>query len=638
MVVPASEPDIPRKEMAQGVYALAEDRADQRDPEPEVPTEQIRPGVYSVLEEVEISAAPPRKRRKKRRKQAGSLTPTPRSWRWLSRAPILAGAMVLVIVVTCSAMRLGSADDSDLRQRGNDERATEASAATAKNGWATFAVSVSPNIPKYSGANTDLPKESAKNESASVSSKNVKSETPRGKDSDQALSVSSPNADKAGVVKESGAVPPAPSAVISEGKSSSPTTIPLVKRRRDLSEEDLRKDLRLAPEIPNLEAAVMTRLVSAQKVHYDTYKTIEREPRVLLKARPDLRTLPVRQGRECRLDKKSAVNLAAFSSKLHALVDNAPAEEGDGKHGMPALLQKFLQTEVRGKRPEWLRAEAVPALQQILMQESKPLRWMLVEILGYIQGPEASAALAKRAIYDLASEVRAVAIQALKDRPPEEYRQVLLDGLRYPWAPVADHAAEALAALHDREVVPILVAYLAEPEPNDPLPSAKNHLLVREIVRVSHAANCLMCHPPAGTTADPAAAVVPGLSLIGSRQGPRFGRYGSEVSISLPTQSSFFVRVDTTFFRQDFSIREPVKTPGTTLVSYPRFDYLVRTRKVDSKEAKELKTKSKSQQREAILFALRELTGTDAGGETDAWAKLFPPAKLDDQGHPVKSW
>jgi hypothetical protein len=410
----------------------------------------------------------------------------------------------------------------------------------------------------------------------------------------------------------------------------------IVKRRRSLSEADLRKELRLAPEIPSLNLTAMNRLVSAQKVNVDFYKYIEHEPNILLKVRPDLKSLPVRKGRSCELDKRSASNLGVFSTKLHVLVDNPTPEESNSQHAMPGLLRKFMQVEVRGKRPEWLRPEAIPALQQILMQENKPLRWLLVEILAEIRGPAASVALAQRAIYDLSPEVRAIAVNALKDRPRTEYRQILLNGLRYPWAPAADHAAEALAALKDQEVVPILVAYLKEADPSEPTPSTKSHTLWREMVRINHAANCLMCHPPAARLSDPLAAPVPGLVLIGSV--PRStGHYGS-IQTSIPTQSSFWVRVDITYLRQDFSIREPVKSPGTELVAYPRFDYLVRTRKVKTEEARELKTKSaKPQQREAVLFALRELTGKDAGAETDAWVKLYPPAKLDDETNRLKT-
>jgi hypothetical protein len=463
-------------------------------------------------------------------------------------------------------------------------------------------------------------------------------EAARGKPEDEEpLSASVPNARKTnGVNEPARALPPAPSAATAPDSSSSQMAIPVIKRRRNLSEEDLRKDIRLMPEIPSLNALAMNRLVSAQKVEVDFHQYIDHEPNILLKIRPDLKSLPVRKGRSCQLDKRSAANLGVFSQKLHALVDRPTPEESNGQHAMPALFQKFLKEEVRGKGPEWLRPEAIPALQQILMQENQPLRWLLVEILAKIPGPEASVALAQRALYDLSPEVRGSAIQALKDRPRPDYRQVLLNGLRYPWAPIADHAAEALAALGDREVIPILVAYLSEPGPNEPVPSGKNQMVLREMARINHAANCLMCHPPAARLSDPLTAPVPGLFLLGSV--PRTtGHYGS-IQVNVPTRSGFFVRVDITYLRQDFSIREPIKTPGTDLVTYPRFDFLVRTRKVKSEEAKDLKAKSTShhQQREAILFALRELTGVNAGSETIAWAKLFPSAKLDDETHGLR--
>jgi len=55
-----------------------------------------------------------------------------------------------------------------------------------------------------------------------------------------------------------------------------------------------------------------------------------------------------------------------------------------------------------------------------------------------------------------AASVRAQAIEVLLQRPREEYRSLLLKGLRYPWFLVADHAAEALVALNDKEAPPAL--------------------------------------------------------------------------------------------------------------------------------------------------------------------------------------
>jgi hypothetical protein len=59
-----------------------------------------------------------------------------------------------------------------------------------------------------------------------------------------------------------------------------------------------------------------------------------------------------------------------------------------------------------------------------------------------------------------------------------------------------------------------------------------------------------------------------------------------------------------------------------------RFDYLVRTRPLTDKQTHEWKSQSKKEpgceQRDAVLFALRELTGQDPGTTTEAWEKLYP--------------
>src|SRR5205823_7594093 len=63
-----------------------------------------------------------------------------------------------------------------------------------------------------------------------------------------------------------------------------------------------------------------------------------------------------------------------------------------------------------------------------------------------------------------------------------------------------------------------------------------------------------------------------------------------------------------------------------------RFDYIVRTRACKYQEREELKGKppeSSYPQREAVLWALQELTGKDVGAAFDDWVKLFPRAELD---------
>src|SRR5262249_45832177 len=94
-------------------------------------------------------------------------------------------------------------------------------------------------------------------------------------------------------------------------------------------------------------------------------------------------------------------------------------------------------------------ASSVPALIQMLQPEEDPTRSTLVTVLARNPRRDSTIALGKLALFDPPPEIREMAVQALDRRPREQYRKVLLDGLRYPWAPVADHAAEALVALKD---------------------------------------------------------------------------------------------------------------------------------------------------------------------------------------------
>src|SRR5262249_23942782 len=92
------------------------------------------------------------------------------------------------------------------------------------------------------------------------------------------------------------------------------------------------------------------------------------------------------------------------------------------------------------------------------------------------------------------------------------------------------------------------------------------------------------------------------------------------------------VRADVTFLRQDFSVRQSAVLPGAAAAADLRFDYLVRTRPARPDELARQKDRSRDPtaypQREAVLFALRELTGQDAGPTTEAWQRLFPQAEV----------
>jgi HEAT repeat protein len=484
---------------------------------------------------------------------------------------------------------------------------------------------------------------------------------------------------------------------------------PVLKRRQPLGEEELLRQLAAAPEM-GLTPQNISAVVQRFAVVFQASGGTNFEPKTVLSIRPDLMMLPMRDGVFSRLSLPAAVNLQVLSQKLHHFLKLAMPRDLQGNRPDPQKLREVMRAERRGPRPEWLCAEAIPTLLQLLMHEDRPLRLLLVELLAEIEGRTASVALAQRAVFDLSPEVREAAVQALAKRPPQEYRHVFLSGLRYPWAPAADHAAEALTALGDREAVPHLVGLLKEPDPAAPV-LARDQFLVREIVKLKHTNNCLTCHPPAGTGGDPVPGIVPGQKLVrvstrvrqnppkvtspprGPNAGPSGGgappavpvtggggaaggggggygggggsSSGSSVTIAPPSPPSgpttasrrgggsgpvlspggqtvttkvdeapLLVRADITYVRQDFSVQLPVAHPAAPSADR-RFDYVVRTRVVSAQEVLALRQHaggaSSYPQREAVLFALRELTGKDVGPSTESWLEVYPTAEFDVQ-------
>ena len=220
---------------------------------------------------------------------------------------------------------------------------------------------------------------------------------------------------------------------------------------------------------------------------------------------------------------------------------------------------------------EWLQVGTVqPDIEirmrlwpQLFQAEKMPLRLELVKWLQATTGKAASMALAQRAVFDLAYEVRKAAVAGLKDRRRAEYRSVLIKLLRYPWPAAADHAAAALVALADTEAVPDLLDLLDKPDPLAPTQDKNQKWHVAELVRVNHFGNCLLCHAPSSASEDPVRGLIPSRSA----PIPPVQYYDS--------RSGNFVRADVTYLRQDFSVVLPVKDHGKW-PQYQRFDFLVR--------------------------------------------------------------
>jgi HEAT repeat protein len=412
-----------------------------------------------------------------------------------------------------------------------------------------------------------------------------------------------------------------------------------------LTQEQLRGQLADAMEV-GLTPAELPPLVKSWASNFaldlQMHGDLSFGPAVVLRARPDFAALPIRYGRANRISGKAAMELQRLSRRLHGLLDLAAPTDADGHRADPAVLRQVMLSERLGRKPLWLRPEAVPTLMQLLSHEDEPVRALLVELLADIDGKPATVALAKRAVFELSADVRGKAVEALRRRPPADARLVFLDALRYPWAPPAQHAAEALVALNDRDSVPSLVALLKEPTPLAPFRVNKDRWAMREVVALRHVNNCLACHPPAGGADEPVPGVIPNLTMSrkivgqlpsaggGSGGGGGWGG-GSSGSGRNRVNLPVVVRADIAFLRQDFSVQHPV--PGQPRAVPLRFDYLVRTRLLTTKQAKALRRQTDDlttyPQREAVLHALRELTGRDAGPTTAAWEALYPGANLE---------
>jgi hypothetical protein len=155
---------------------------------------------------------------------------------------------------------------------------------------------------------------------------------------------------------------------------------------------------------------------------------------------------------------------------------------------------------------------------------------------------------------------------------------------------------------------------LKEPEPSLPVKKNENEYTRTELVRINHLSNCVLCHAPSQAKEDLIRGRIP---IPGEDPPPLY--YNAT--------SGLFVRANTTFLRQDFSVVQPVTDNGKWPANQ-RYDYLVRTRKLNSKELSQFrqleaggKLPKSYPQRDAVLTALRQLTNVDAGESYEEWAK-----------------
>jgi hypothetical protein len=335
--------------------------------------------------------------------------------------------------------------------------------------------------------------------------------------------------------------------------------------------------------------------------------------------RPDLRGLPVRMGPECQMDPTTAYFATSMSRVFREELGRPSEIIPTGSQARPIVPSD------EGVNRALARFKYDPCvmnlgiLMQIVQAEGLYPRLKLVSTLSDIPGQAASAALARLAIFDLDSDVRKSAILALASRPRVEYLDELLSGFRYPWPQVAENAAFAAVDLKLRELTLRLVDMLDLPDPSAPFLNANNQWVQKKLVRVNHLRNCFLCHAASNSAKDdPVRGFVP--------------TPGAPIRQYYNRQQGLFVRADVTYLRQDFSVVLPVPY-ADPWPRAQRFDFLVMTRELPIHEATGLSLKHQPEstnfpQREAVLTALRGLTGADAGSSAEEWRRLLWPKEF----------
>jgi hypothetical protein len=393
-----------------------------------------------------------------------------------------------------------------------------------------------------------------------------------------------------------------------------PPLAPLGQAQVPLSDEEVNKQLLEVPELDSYPLVAKLRKTIDQELEGKLQRLGRQEP-----PSNEVKRVVAEAGR-VKFNQNVNVPVLAEAQRQGLPVQTLPSSKVS--FSTATSMQK-LSTAIRTQRfvtipgmlmdsaavakfREWLKTNPIDhnlgtrrILLQMLQVEAREERLILIEELARGNDSDSAKALARRALFDPSRAVRAAAIEALKKRPAADYRDVLLDGLRYPWAPVAGRAAEALVRLKDSGVVPSLVEMLDRPDPSLPVFDAgKKQHLVRELVRVNHLRNCYLCHGAAPVLESPIGGRVPPV-------GKPLGKLYYE------EMAGDFVRADITFLRQDFSLSQPVKD-AAPWPDRQRFDFLVRQRAATKAEIARLQQPPASYpQREALISALRKLTGKD---------------------------
>ena len=220
--------------------------------------------------------------------------------------------------------------------------------------------------------------------------------------------------------------------------------------------------------------------------------------------------------------------------------------------------------------------------------------------------------------------MREDALQLLARRPAQEYYSEVMKAFRHPWPPIARNAAQAAIRLEMKDAVADLVTMFNEPDPAAQFTvkteDGKEKTMIRELVRINHHRNCMLCHPPLSETAFKELKEIRQIPLgpVASMQDPM--PPSTSVLYYELRKGITLVRADITYLRQDFSVMQGVKDHGKW-PAQQRFDFVVRTREATSKDRndRDSAATTRSPHRLAVLEALRGLTGKIGPPHAEAW-------------------
>jgi hypothetical protein len=183
-----------------------------------------------------------------------------------------------------------------------------------------------------------------------------------------------------------------------------------------------------------------------------------------------------------------------------------------------------------------------------------------------------------------------------------------------------EHACEAIVALELQEAAPAVAAARSLPDPEAAfrvdLPGNMGGYFRREMVRVNHAKNCVMCHAVSEDRSEPLSATVPSESqpLPPPNSTAYYEAAGSRVLASV------------TYLKQDFSLMQSVANPG----NWPkkqRFDFFVSVRRELATNPPKASANAARYQR-AYEHALKHLGVEDVRAEANPEPDLPAVAKF----------